>query len=70
MTSRLIDNLIGQIDIFDSLELKAVEDYTVMERELTNQKFKEIIGQIRIDEMYHSKMCREIIEFLNNRTPV
>jgi len=68
MTSRLIDNLIGQIEIFDSLELKAVEDYTVIEKELTNHEFKEIIGQIRIDEMYHSKICREIIEFLNNRT--
>lgn len=68
MISRLIDDLIGQIEIFDSLELKAVEDYTVIEKELTNPKFKEVIGQIRVDEIYHSKLCREIIEFLNNRT--
>ena len=67
MTSRLVDSLIGQIEIFDSLELKAVEYYAVMERELTNQKFREIIGRIRVDETYHSKMCQEIIEFLKNR---
>lgn len=69
MTSRLIDSLIGQIEIFDSLELKAVADYTVMELELTNAKFKETIGSIRIDEIFHSKMCREIIEFLKNKKP-
>jgi rubrerythrin len=69
MTSSLIDNLIGQIEIFDALELKAVEDYTVIEKELTNSEFKDIVGQIRDDEIRHSKICREIIEFLKNRTP-
>lgn len=68
MTSRLIDSLIGQIEIFDSLELKAVADYTVIERELLNATFKETIRGIRMDEMYHSKMCREIIDFLKNRS--
>ena len=67
MTSLLVDNLIGQIEIFDSLELQAVNEYTVMERELTNKKFVQIIGRIRLDEMYHSKICQEIIEFLRNR---
>lgn len=69
MTSRLIDNLIGQIEIFDSLELKAVADYTIIENELTNLEFKSTIGGIRLDEMYHSRMCREIIEFLKNKKP-
>lgn len=67
MTPLLIDNLIGQVEIFDSLELKAVEDYTVIEKELKNQEFKDIVGQIKVDEMYHSKMCREVIDFLKNR---
>lgn len=65
----MIEDLIGQIEIFNALELKAVTDYTVIEKELVNSEFKKTIGQIRDDEIYHSKICLEIIEFLGNRTP-
>ena len=64
MTPNLIDGLIAQIEIFDSLELKAVEDYTILEKELTGSTFKDTIDRIRVDEIYHSKICREIIDFL------
>ena len=67
MTSLIIDDLIGQMEIFDSLELQAAEDYALIENELTNPEMKEIVGQIRVDERYHSKMCREIIDALKNR---
>ena len=67
MTARLIDDLIGQIEIFDSLELQAVDDYTVIVRELTNQELKETIEGIRDDEKRHSEICRSIIAFLRNR---
>ena len=67
MTPRLTDDLIGQIEIFDALELKAAEEYAVMENELANAEFKEIIGRIRVEELYHSKLCKEIITFLKNR---
>ncbi len=67
MRSHLIDNLIGQIEIFDALELQAAGDYADIVRDLNNEKFRDIIDHIRIDELYHSKMCREIIDFLNQR---
>ncbi|MDO8492211.1 MAG: hypothetical protein Q7S34_01040 [bacterium] len=60
----LRDNLIGQIEIFESLELKSERDYVLLEKELTNPEFKKIVGQIRFDEINHAKLCREIIEFL------
>ena len=64
MTSLLLDDLIAQIEIFDALELEAVHDYSSMEQELTNPELRETIGRIRVDEQYHSKMCREVIDFL------
>lgn len=59
------DDLIAQIEVFDSLELEAAREYGIMENELTNPGFKELVGKIRIDELYHSKMCREVIDYLN-----
>lgn len=67
MSFSLIDELIGQIEIFDALELEAAHDYGVMEQELVNQELRETLKKIIIDEQYHSKMCREIIESLKNR---
>lgn len=64
MTSLLRDGLIGQIEIFKTLELAAAQDYEAIEQELINLKFKKTIGAIRSDEMRHAKLCQEIIEFL------
>lgn len=64
MTSLLQDSLTGQIEIFEALEMVAANDYGVIERELINPRFKKIIGAIRIEEIHHAKLCREIIEFL------
>ncbi len=67
MSISLIDELIGQIEIFDALELEAARDYGIMERELVNSELKETLRGIRLDEERHSRVCQEIIEFLKNR---
>ncbi len=67
MSISLVDELIGQIEIFDALELEAARDYGIMERELVNSELKETLRGIRLDEERHSIACREIIEFLKNR---
>ena len=67
MSISLIDELIGQIEIFDALELEAARDYGIMERELVNSELKKTLRGIRLDEERHSRVCQEIIEFLKNR---
>lgn len=67
MNSPSTNDLLGQIEVFDSLELQAAEDYAVIEKELTNPEFKEIVDHIRVEELGHSNLCREILAFLRNR---
>lgn len=64
MTSPLRDALIGQIEIFEALELAAERDYEIIEKELFNLEFKKTIGAIRADEMHHAEICQAIIDFL------
>lgn len=64
MTSPLRDGLIGQIEIFKSLELAAARDYEAIEKELINLKFRKTIEAVRADEMRHARLCQEIIDFL------
>lgn len=64
MTSPLRDALIGQIEIFEALELAAERDYEIIEKELFNLEFKKTIGAIRADEMRHAEICQNIIDFL------
>ena len=68
MSISLVNELISQIEIFDALELQAARDYWVMEQELINPELKDTLKRIRLDEERHSRTCREIIEFLKNRT--
>ena len=67
MSISLVNELISQIEIFDALELQAARDYGIMEQELINPELKDTLKRIRLDEERHSRVCREIIEFLTNR---
>ena len=58
------DELIAQIEIFESLELKAQDEYALLERELADPELRKIAGAIRLDEVRHAAICREIIELL------
>ena len=68
MSISLVNELISHIEIFDALELQAARDYGIMEQELINPELKDTLKRIRLDEERHSRACREIIEFLKNRT--
>jgi len=64
MISPLRDALIGQIEIFEALELAAERDYEIIEKGLINPELKKTIGAIRADEMRHAEICQNIIDFL------
>lgn len=68
MTLHLRDALIGQIEIFEALECAAEQDYGRIVKELSYFEFKKTIEAIRLDEVEHAQICREIIKFLRNET--
>ena len=64
MVSQLRDALIGQIEIFEAIELAAERDYETIENGLISPELKKTIGAVRADEMRHAEICQNIIEFL------
>ncbi len=62
MNSR--DDLIGQIEVFESLEEEAEREYAVLGKEVLDSDFRETINRIRLQEIEHAKICREIINYL------